>query len=114
MNNIIHLNDESFDKYIKELKGLGLVVFWTEWCGPCKLMTSALKELIKEFNKKISIAKLNIDENNITAVKYGIRSIPTLILFHNGNLIDNKIGALSKEQIKELITKGLNKVTTTS
>ncbi|PHN16336.1 thioredoxin [Candidatus Tremblaya phenacola] len=106
--NITHLNDECFDKKIKELKGLGLVVFWAEWCGSCKLMFSVLNELIKELNIKVSIAKVNIDENNITAVKYEIRSIPTLLLFHDGKLIDNKIGALSKEQLKELITKGLN------
>lgn len=107
--NITHLNDECFDKKIKELKGLTLVVFWTEWCGSCKLMLSALHELIKELNIKVSIAKFNIDENNITAVKYGIRSIPTLMLFHDGNLIANKIGALSKEQLKELITKDLTR-----
>ena len=76
-----------------------LVDYWAEWCGPCKAIAPILDELAKDYEGKVNIAKLNIDNNQNTPAKYGIRGIPTLMLFKNGNVIDTKVGALSKSQL---------------
>ena len=78
---IIHLTDDSFDNDVLKAEGLVLVDFWAEWCGPCKMIAPILDEIATEFEGKLTIAKLNIDENPGTAPKYGIRGIPTLLLF---------------------------------
>lgn len=104
---IIHLSDDSFKKDVLQAKGTFLVDFWAKWCGPCKVVASILTEIADEFDDKLTIAKLNIDDNPDTAPKYGIRSIPTLLLFRNGEVIATKIGALSKGQLKEFLNANL-------
>ncbi|TKI03905.1 thioredoxin TrxA [Martelella alba] len=104
---IIHLSDDSFDKDVLQAKGSFLVDFWAEWCGPCKMIAPILSEVSEEYEGKLTVAKLNIDENPATAPKYGIRGIPTLLLFRDGEVVATKVGALSKGQLKEFLNKNL-------
>ena len=98
-NEIIHLSDETFKKEVLESTVPVLVDYWAEWCGPCKMIAPILDSLISEYNGKIKIAKLNIDENPLTPTKYGVRGIPTLMIFKDGNVESTKVGALSKSQL---------------
>lgn len=100
---ILHLSDSKFDADVLQATGPVLVDFWAEWCGPCKMVAPILDEIATEYAGKLTVAKLNIDENPATAPKYGIRGIPTLILFKNGEVAATKVGALSKTQLKEFL-----------
>ncbi|MEQ4531943.1 MAG: thioredoxin TrxA [Mixta sp.] len=104
---IVHLTDKSFETDVLNAEGLTLVDFWAEWCGPCKMIAPILDEVAEEYDGKLTIAKLNIDENPETAPKYGIRGIPTLLLFKNGEVAATKVGALSKGQLKEFLNANL-------
>jgi len=86
----------------------GVIDFWAEWCGPCKLVAPALEELAEEFDGKIIVGKLDVDYNNGIAAQYGIRSIPTLLFFKNGEMVDQIIGAAPKAKIKEKIERLLS------
>ncbi len=81
-----------------------VVDFWAEWCGPCKMIAPHLEELSKEFSGKVKIVKLNVDENNATAIKYDIKSIPTLMIFKGGNVASRQIGAAPKQKLEQWIT----------
>lgn len=89
----IKVTDADFDQEVLNSKEPVLVDFWAEWCGPCKAIGPMLEELSGELDGKVKIAKLNIDENQNTTIKYGVRSIPTMILFKNGEAVDIKVGA---------------------
>lgn len=104
---IIHLTDAGFDTDVLKAEGAILVDFWAEWCGPCKMVAPILDEVAEEYADKLTIAKLNIDDNPATAPKYGIRGIPTLLLFKNGEVVATKVGALSKGQLKEFLNASL-------
>lgn len=104
---IIHLSDESFGAKVLEADGLVLVDFWAEWCGPCKMIAPILDEIAEEYEGRLTITKLNIDDNQATAPKYGIRGIPTLLLFRDGEVVATKVGALSKGQLKEFLDANL-------
>jgi len=104
---IIHLTDDSFDSNVLKAEGSILVDFWAEWCGPCKMIAPILDEIAEEFAGKLTITKLNIDQNPATAPKYGIRGIPTLLLFKNGEVAATKFGALSKGQLKDFLNANL-------
>lgn len=104
---IIHLSDESFGTKVLEADGLVLVDFWAEWCGPCKMIAPILDEIAEEYEGRLTITKLNIDDNQATAPKYGIRGIPTLLLFRDGQVVATKVGALSKGQLKEFLDANL-------
>ena len=99
MSTISHINDDDFDNHVNNSSLPVLVDYWAEWCGPCKVIAPILDELAKDYEGKVNIAKLNIDNNQNTPAKYGIRGIPTLMLFKDGNVIDTKVGALSKSQL---------------
>ncbi|WP_342537938.1 thioredoxin [Sporosarcina sp. FSL K6-1540] len=100
---IIHATDQSFDENIKE--GLVLVDFWAPWCGPCKMIAPVLEELNGEIEGKANIVKVDVDDNQETAGKYGIMSIPTLVLFKDGEIVDKVVGFKPKEALAELIAK---------
>ena len=104
---IIHLTDSSFEADVLKAEGPILVDFWAEWCGPCKMIAPILDEIAEEFEGKLTITKLNIDQNPATAPKYGIRGIPTLMLFKNGEVAATKVGALSKGQLKDFLNANL-------
>ncbi len=100
---IVHTTDGSFDTDVVNNAKPVLVDFWAEWCGPCKMIAPLLDEAADEYADKIDIVKLNVDENPITGAKFGVRSIPTLILFKDGALQAQKLGAMSKSQLAEFI-----------
>ncbi|OAN16920.1 thiol reductase thioredoxin [Photobacterium jeanii] len=100
---IVQLSDASFESDVINAAGPVLVDFWAEWCGPCKMIAPILDEIAEEYEGKLTIGKLNIDQNAATPPKFGIRGIPTLLLFKDGNVAATKVGALSKSQLKEFL-----------
>jgi len=104
---IINLSDATFDAEVQNSNIPVLVDFWAEWCGPCKMIAPLLEEIAGEYTGKVTIAKLNIDENPQTPPKYGIRGIPTLMLFKDGNVEATKVGALSKSQLTAFLDSNI-------
>ena len=98
-----NITDENFESEVLKASKPTLVDFWAEWCGPCKQIAPALDELSDEFGDQLTIAKVNIDDNPETPSKYGVRGIPTLILFKDGEVASTKVGALPKSKLKEWI-----------
>ena len=98
--NIVNLTADSFAKEVLESKSPVLVDFWAEWCGPCKMIAPLLDELADEYDGKVKIGKVNVDEQQSLAAEYGIRAIPTLLVFHNGQVADQIVGARSKRDFK--------------
>ena len=105
--NILHLNDNTFEQNVLKAEGPVLVDYWAEWCGPCKMIAPILEEISKEYAGKVTIAKVNIDENPATPQRYGVRGIPTLMLFKNGEVEATKVGALSKSQLAAFLDSNL-------
>jgi len=101
--NILHTSDEGFDTDVLQSDKPVLVDYWAEWCGPCKMIAPILEEVASEYGEKIKVCKMNIDENQETPARYGIRGIPTLILFKNGEVEATKVGALSKTQLQSFL-----------
>lgn len=100
---IHYVSDDSFEQEVLQSAMPVLVDYWADWCGPCKMIAPILDEVAQEYAGKIKVAKLNIDENQQTPPKYGIRGIPTLMIFKNGNVEATKVGALSKSQLTAFI-----------
>lgn len=100
---IKYVSDASFDTDVLKSDKPVLLDFWAEWCGPCKMIAPILDEVAKDYGDRVQIAKINVDENQQVPAKFGIRGIPTLILFKNGEVAAQKVGALSKKQLTEFL-----------
>lgn len=103
--NLLQITDESFESDILQNETPSLVDFWAAWCGPCRAIAPVIEELADQYEGKVCIAKMNVDENPKTPGKYGIRAIPTLIIFKNGEVAEQITGAVSKSHIEEAIKK---------
>ena len=104
---IVSLTDDSFEQDVIKSSIPVLVDYWAEWCGPCKSIAPILKEIAEEYEGKLIVAKLNIDDNTDTAPKYGIRGIPTLMLFKDGEVEATKVGALNKSQLTAFLDQNI-------
>jgi len=105
MADLLHVSDADFEKEIVQANIPAMVDFWAEWCGPCKMVGPTVEALAKEYEGKIKIAKMDVDENRETPAKFGIRSIPTLILFKEGKVAHTIVGALPKAEIEKELKK---------
>ena len=104
-NNTVEITDSNFEKLVLKSEKLVIVDFWAEWCGPCKAITPILDEISNEFGDKVLIGKVNVDEVKELPVKYGIRSIPTLLFFNNGEITRQEVGLQSKQTLVDDITQ---------
>ena len=104
---IVHLSDSSFERDVLNNSLPVLVDYWAEWCGPCKSIAPILEEIATEYADRVVIAKLNIDDNSVTPPKYGIRGIPTLMLFKGGDVEATKVGALNKSQLMAFLDQNI-------
>jgi len=105
MSELVELNDSNFENEVLKSDKPCLVDFWAEWCGPCQMVGPIVEEIATEYAGKLKVGKLNVDQNSQTATKYGIMSIPSLIIFNGGKVVDQIIGAVPKKQFLEKIEK---------
>ena len=106
-SSIHHITDDSFEPDVLQSDVPVLLDYWAEWCGPCKSIAPILDEVAKEYEGRLKIAKINVDENQVTPAKFGIRGIPTLMLFKNGNVEATRVGALSKSQLTAFLDSNI-------
>ena len=104
---IVHISDESFEEEVLQSEQPVLIDYWAEWCGPCKIIGPVLDEVATEYSDRLKVVKLNIDDNPQTPPKYGIRGIPTLMVFKNGQVEATKVGAVSKAQLTAFLDDSL-------
>lgn len=103
MSNLVHVTDSSFDADVLKSDVPVLVDFWAEWCGPCRMLSPILDELATEYDGKLKVAKVNIDDSNVTAAMYGVRGIPTLLIIKDGEVVGTKVGSAPKGQLVAFI-----------
>ncbi|HUM51301.1 MAG TPA: thioredoxin [Chitinophagales bacterium] len=97
----LEITDGNFSETVANYKGVALVDFWAEWCGPCRLIGPVVEDLAKEYEGKATIGKVNVDDNRETASQFGIMSIPTLLFFKDGQMVDKHVGVASKSELKK-------------
>ena len=107
MSNIVYTTDASFDADVLKAELPVLVDFWAEWCGPCRMIGPILEDLAKEYAGRVKIVKVNVDDSSVSAATYGVRGIPTLLLFKNGELVETKVGALPNGQLAAFIDSNI-------
>ena len=107
--NVIEFNDQNFDSDVLESGTPVLVDFWAVWCGPCKAIAPIVEKIANDYNGKVKVGKMDVDRNNQVAMRYGIRSIPTLLVFNNGEVVDQVIGNVGKESIESMLNNALSK-----
>lgn len=105
---VLHVTDKSFDLEVLKSETPVLVDFWATWCAPCRAIAPIVEEMAETYNGKLKVAKMNVDENPSTPGKYGVRGIPTLILFKKGEVVDQVVGAVPKSQVQGLIAKAVS------
>ncbi|MEW6442453.1 MAG: thioredoxin [bacterium] len=105
-----HFSDTTFDKEVVQTPGPVLVDFWAPWCGPCKIIGPVVEELAVQYKGRLQVGKVNVDENPNVASRFGIRGIPTLMLYKGGKLVEQVVGAVPKAQLQKLIEKWLDPV----
>ena len=106
-SDIRHITDDTFDPEVLKSETPVLVDYWAEWCGPCKSIAPILDEVAREYEGRLKVAKINVDQNQLTPAKFGIRGIPTLMLFKNGNVEATRVGALSKSQLTAFLDSNI-------
>lgn len=107
MSNVIYATDESFETETINSDIPVLVDFWAEWCGPCRSLSPILDDISSDYAGRVKVVKVNVDESNATAAKYGVRGIPTLLLFKNGEIVGTKVGSLPKSQLTTFIDSSI-------
>jgi len=105
---VIELSEQNWEQEVLQADKPVLVDFWAPWCGPCRIIAPIIEELAEEFGEQIKVGKLNTDENPNIAMRYGIRAIPTIILFKNGEVVDTRIGVQPKEALKQMVLEHLS------
>ena len=104
---IVHISDSSFEQDVLKAEGPVLVDFWAEWCGPCKMIAPVLDEISGDYAGRLKVCKMDVDANSGTAPKYGVRGIPSLLIFNNGEVVATKVGAVSKSQLAAFIDSAI-------
>jgi thioredoxin 1 len=104
---IHHVSDASFEEEVLKSDAPVLVDYWAEWCGPCKMIAPILDEVARDYGERVRVVKVNVDENQAVPARYGIRGIPTLMLFRNGAVVETKVGAMSKSQLTQFLDSHL-------
>jgi len=106
-DSILILDEDNFDEQIQRRESPILVDFWASWCAPCKIIAPVLEELAREFSGRVRVAKVDVDENGDLTNRFGVRSVPTLVVFHEGRVVDQVVGNLPKAELRELLEKQL-------
>lgn len=107
MSEVVHATDASFESEVLQSGLLVVLDFWAPWCGPCKMIAPILDDIATELDGKVKVVKINVDENQQVAAKFGVRSIPTLVIFNEGKVVATQVGALPKNQLIALIEKSV-------